>query len=104
MRHFLSLFTALDRIFCVSRLRVGYCWRIYFQGSRSTLSCVKFPSVFAFQIGMYGTLISALLNSPTVSGRFRRRLTSHCAVKANSLALDISPFLPESAMDGSTSI
>jgi hypothetical protein len=37
-----------------------------FQGSRSTLSCIKFPSVFAFQAGMWGTLISALLNSPTV--------------------------------------
>ena len=27
------------------------------QGSRSTLSCVKFPSVFAFQAGMWGTPI-----------------------------------------------
>src|SRR5215510_11237952 len=41
-----------------------------FQGSRSTLFCVSFPSVFAFQAGMWGTPISALLNSPTVSGRF----------------------------------
>src|SRR4029453_5444530 len=36
-----------------------------FQGSRSTLSRVSFPSVFAFQAGMWGTLISTLLNSPT---------------------------------------
>src|SRR4029453_7804901 len=38
-----------------------------FQGSRSTLSRVSFPSVFAFQAGMWGTPISTLLNSPTVS-------------------------------------
>jgi hypothetical protein len=41
------------------------------QGSRSTLSCVSFPRVFAFQAGMWGTPISTLLNSPTVSARFR---------------------------------
>src|SRR5262249_17968337 len=45
-----------------------------FQGSRSTLSCVSFPRVFAFQAGMWGTPISALLNSPTVSGRFLRQI------------------------------
>jgi hypothetical protein len=38
-----------------------------FQGSRSTLFCVSFPSVFAFHTGMWGTPISALLNSPTVT-------------------------------------
>jgi hypothetical protein len=37
-----------------------------FQGSRSTLSRVSFPSVFAFQAGMWGTPISTLLNSPIV--------------------------------------
>jgi hypothetical protein len=42
------------------------------QGSRSTRSCVGFPSVFAFQEGMWGTPISALWNSPTVSGGFVR--------------------------------
>ena len=47
----------------------GYCWRIYFQGSSSTFSCVSFPSVFAFQDGMWDTQISALLSSPTVSLR-----------------------------------
>ena len=34
--------------------------------------------------------------SVSFKGRFRRHLASHCAVKANSLASDISPFLPES--------
>src|SRR5215470_3407276 len=38
-----------------------------FQSSRSTLSCVSFPRVFAFQAGMWDTQISALLNSPTVA-------------------------------------
>ena len=38
-----------------------------FQSSRSTLSCVSFLSVFAFQAGMWGTRISILLNSPTVT-------------------------------------
>src|SRR5262245_34593187 len=42
------------------------------QSSSSTFSCVSFPSVFAFQEGMWDTQISALLNSPTVSGRFVR--------------------------------
>jgi hypothetical protein len=37
-----------------------------FQGSRSTLSCVSFPSVFAFQEDMWATHISAFLDSPTV--------------------------------------
>src|SRR5215216_6358468 len=46
-----------------------------FQGSRSTLSCVSFPSVFAFQAGMWGIPISALLNSPTVSARLLYSLT-----------------------------
>src|SRR5262249_50173723 len=36
------------------------------QGSRSTLSCTRFPSVFAFQEGVWTTQISALLGSPTV--------------------------------------
>ena len=44
------------------------------QSSRSTFSCVRFPSFFAFQEGMLGTQISALLSSPTVSGRFLRQL------------------------------
>src|SRR4030095_7080027 len=43
-------------------------------GSSSTFSCVSFPSVFAFQEGMWDTQISALLGSPTVSGRFMPRL------------------------------
>src|SRR5215467_6806777 len=43
------------------------------QGSRSTFSCASFPSVFAFQEGMWDTHISALLGSPTVSGRFHWR-------------------------------
>src|SRR4029450_12457483 len=43
-----------------------------FQGSRSTLSRVSFPSVFAFQAGMWGTPSSTLLNSPTVSLCFLR--------------------------------
>ena len=34
--------------------------------------------------------------SVSFKGRFRRHLTSRCAVKGNSLALDISPFLRES--------
>jgi hypothetical protein len=38
------------------------------QGSRSTFACVSFASVFAFKEGMWDTPISALLNSPTVSG------------------------------------
>ena len=42
------------------------------QGSKSTFSCARFPRFFAFQAGMWGTLISALLNSPTVSGGFLR--------------------------------
>src|SRR5262249_53420695 len=37
--------------------------------SRSTRVCVSFPRVFAFQAGMWATLISTLLNSPTVSGQ-----------------------------------
>ena len=39
------------------------------QGSRSTFSCVRFPSFFAFQDGMWDTQFSALLSSPTVSAR-----------------------------------
>src|SRR6266508_1387978 len=37
------------------------------QGYSSTFPCASFPSVFAFQEGMWGTLILALLNSPTVT-------------------------------------
>src|SRR5215510_4016473 len=44
------------------------------QSSSSTFSCVSFPSVFAFQEGMWDTQISALLNSPTVSLRLMRHL------------------------------
>ena len=33
-----------------------------------------------------------------VYGSFSLTPTSHCAVRGNSLALDISPFLPESAL------
>jgi hypothetical protein len=40
------------------------------QSSSSTFSCVSFPDFFAFQAGMWDTHISALLNSPTVSGGF----------------------------------
>src|SRR4030095_17055358 len=39
------------------------------QCSRSTFACVRFPSVFAFQDGMWDTQFSALLSSPTVSAR-----------------------------------
>ena len=42
------------------------------QRSRSTFSWESFPSFFAFQEGMWGTQISALLSSPTVSLRFVR--------------------------------
>jgi hypothetical protein len=45
------------------------------QGSRSTFACVRFPSFFAFQEGMWDTQFSALLSSPTVSPRFLRL---HC--------------------------
>src|SRR5262245_15194449 len=44
----------------------------FLQGSRSTFSCVSFPSFFAFQEGMWDTQISALSSSPTVSGRIVR--------------------------------
>jgi hypothetical protein len=37
------------------------------QGSRSTFACVRFPSFFAFQDGMWDTQFSALLSSPTVT-------------------------------------
>src|SRR5712691_9399125 len=40
------------------------------QSSRSTFSCVNFPSFFAFQEGMWDTQISALLSSPTISLKF----------------------------------
>jgi hypothetical protein len=40
------------------------------QSSSSTFSCVSFPRFFAFQESMWDAPISALLNSPTVSGRF----------------------------------
>ena len=43
------------------------------QSSRSTFSRGSFPSFFAFQEGMWDTLISALLSSPTVSGRYLDR-------------------------------
>jgi hypothetical protein len=54
-----------------------------FQGSRSTFSCVSFPNVFAFQGGMWDTQISALLSSPTVSGRFLAASSrgSDCALR-----------------------
>jgi hypothetical protein len=42
------------------------------QRSRSTFSRENFPSFFAFKKGMWGTQISALLSSPTVSGGFSR--------------------------------
>src|SRR5215475_10727537 len=41
-----------------------------FQSSSSTFSCVSFPGFFAFQEGIWDTQVSALLNSPTVSGGF----------------------------------
>jgi hypothetical protein len=40
------------------------------QSSRSTFYCGSFPSFFAFQEGIWDPQISALLGSPTVSGRF----------------------------------
>src|SRR5262245_61635296 len=66
------------------------------QSSRSTFSRGNFPSCFAFQEGMWDTPMSALGGSPTVSGRFRRHLTTYCEARCNSLTLNISPFLPES--------
>jgi hypothetical protein len=43
---------------------------ILLQSSRSTFSRGSFPSFFAFKEGMWDTQISALLSSPTVSGRY----------------------------------
>src|SRR5262245_25389975 len=40
--------------------------------SSSTLSCISFPSFFAFQEDMWDTQISAVLSSPTVSLPFVR--------------------------------
>ena len=53
-----------------------------FQGSRTTLSGVSFPSVLAFQAGMWGIPISALLNSLTVT--HEQRLST---AYENSLAI-----------------
>ena len=39
------------------------------QRSRTAFSCVSFSCFFAFKEGMYDTQISAVLSSPTVSGR-----------------------------------
>src|SRR5215813_11980872 len=72
-----------------------------FQGSRSTLFCVSFPSVFAFQAGMWGTPISALLNSPTVSLRFAHPVFHPmvcyfkvlCACTTNRATLNVPPDL-----------
>src|SRR5438445_13341325 len=47
------------------------------QGSRSTFSCVSFPSVFAFQDDMWDTQISAPGGSPTVSGPIMDIITTH---------------------------
>ena len=48
------------------------------QSSNSTFSCIHFRSFFAFQAGMWDPRISALLSSPTVSGRyFYRTLYGH---------------------------
>ena len=56
------------------------------QSSSSTFSCISFPSYFAFQEGIWGTHISALLSSPTVSLRFPpqfgRLLTVRCFLYA----------------------
>jgi hypothetical protein len=41
-----------------------------FQGSRSPFARLRFSSLFAFKEGMWGTQISALLGSPTVSPGF----------------------------------
>src|SRR4029453_1143679 len=41
------------------------------QSSSSTFACVRFPSFFACQDGMWDTQFSALLSSPTVSARYR---------------------------------
>jgi|RhiMetdeSRZDD1v2_1073273.scaffolds.fasta_scaffold548803_1 hypothetical protein len=38
--------------------------------------------------------------SVSFNGRFLGHLASHCGAKRNSLPLNISPFLPESALDG----
>jgi len=48
------------------------------QSSRSTFAGETFPSFFAFQEGMWGTQISALLSSPTVSVGFLRRQDERC--------------------------
>src|SRR5262249_1002417 len=47
-----------------------------FQGSRNTLSCVCFPSVFAFKEGICEAQFLALGGSPTVSVGFLRQLAS----------------------------
>jgi hypothetical protein len=44
-----------------------YCWRIYFKVLRVLFSWGSFPSLFAFQEGMWDTQISAVEGSPTVS-------------------------------------
>ena len=44
-----------------------------FQGSRSPFACLRFSNLFAFKEGMWGTQISVLLGSPTVSGTLRIR-------------------------------
>jgi len=41
------------------------------QRSRTSFSCVSFPSCFAFEEGLYDPQTSALLSSPTVSARYR---------------------------------
>jgi hypothetical protein len=59
-----------------SRKNGGLLLANLLQGSRSTFSCVSFPSFVAFKEGMWDTQISALLSSPTVSGGLMRQIAS----------------------------
>ena len=52
-----------------ARITPGYCWRTPLQSSKSIFSRKSFPSFCACKEGMWGTHISALLSSPTVSAR-----------------------------------
>src|SRR5215468_4500094 len=61
------------------------------QGSRSTFSCASFPSVFAFQEGMWDTHISALLGSPTVSGGFLKHDEKSNTTKGQSALTCVRP-------------
>jgi hypothetical protein len=57
----------------------GYCWRIYCKVLEVPFLGGNFLSFFAFQDGMCGTQFSALLSSPTVSGRFLKGVRDRAA-------------------------